>query len=93
MYVAVRKLYSIIQALCWIVNGTYLSLYTSRKDKNYYRSAQLLDIVFRYKLDLLLQPSGPGNFITTYNAFVSPSYILQDNVTLYYVTATEAVFC
>ena len=38
------------------------------------------------------EPSGPGNFITTHTAFVSPSYVLQDNVTLYYVTATEAIF-
>ena len=91
-YVAVRKLYSVIQALWWIVNGTYLSLYTSRQDKNYHRSAQLLDIVFRYKLDVVGEPSGPGNFITTHTAFVSPSYVLQDNVTLYYVTATEAIF-
>ena len=92
LYITVRKLYSITQALWWIVNGTYLSLYTSRQEKNYYRSAQLLDIVFRYKMDVLTEPSGPGNFITTHAAFVSPSYIQQDNVTLYYVTATEAVF-
>ena len=91
-YVAVRKVYSTIQGLFWIVNGTYLSLHTSKQEKNYYRSAQLLDIVFRHKLDLVLEPSGPGNFITTHNGFVSPSYVLQDNVTLYYVTATEAVF-
>ena len=92
VYVVVRKLYSVIQGVWWMVNGTYLSLYTSKQDKNYYRSAHLLDIVFRYKLDLVVGPSGPDNFITTHTAFVSPSYVLQDNVSLYYVTATEAIF-
>ena len=92
VYIALRKLYSAIQALWWILNGTYLSLYSSRQEKNYHRSAQLLDIVFRYKMDVVGEPSGPGNFITTHAAFVSPSYVLQDNVTLYYVTAIEAIF-
>jgi len=91
-YIAVRKVYSALQGALWILNGTYISLYRSKLDGNYYRSAQLMDIVYKYKLDLVLEPSGPGNFITTHNGFVSPSYILQDNVTLYYVTATEAVF-
>jgi hypothetical protein len=91
-YIAVRKVYSAIQGALWLLNGTYLSLYRSRQEGNYYRSAQLLDIIYRYKLDLVLEPSGPGNFITFHNGFVSPSYILQDNVTLYYVTETEAVF-
>ena len=92
VYDAVRKLYTVIQGLWWMVNGTYLSQYTSKQDKNHYRRAHLLDIVFRYKLDLVAGPSGPDNFITVHTAFVSPSYVLQDNVTLYYVTATEAIF-
>jgi hypothetical protein len=92
MYISVRKLYSVLQGVKWLLDGTYLALLTSRSEKNYHRSAQLLDILFRYKLDLVLEPSGPGNFITSHCGFVSPSYVLQDNVTLYYVTATEAVF-
>ena len=91
-YVAARKLFSAIQGVVWLANGTYWGILSTRFRGNYYRSAQLLDIAYRYKLDLVLEPSGPGNFITTHNGFVSPSYVLQDNVTLYYVTAREAVF-
>ena len=91
-YILARKLFSFVQGLGWALNGTYIDLWRSKREGNYHRSAQLLDIVYRYKLDLVLEPSGPGNFITTHNGFVSPSYVLQDNVTLYYITATEAVF-
>lgn len=91
-YVGLRKLYGLCQGITWILNGTYLSLWRSQAKGNEHWSAQLLDIVGRYKLDLVLEPSGPQNFITTHAGFVSPSYVLQDNVSLYYVTATQAVF-
>jgi hypothetical protein len=92
LWVVSRRLYGLIQGVVWLLNGTYLTLWRSRSPGNDYWSAQLLDIVARYKLDLVLEQSGPQNFLTTHAGFVSPSYVLQDNVTLYYVTATEAVF-
>jgi len=91
-YVGLRKLYGLFQGVIWTVNGTYLTKWRSRRQGNETWSAQLLDVIGRYKLDLVLEPSGPQNFITTHAGFVSPSYVLQDNVSLYYVTATEAVF-
>jgi len=51
-----------------------------------------MDIIFKYKLDLLVEPASAANFIATHATFVSPSYVLQDHVTLYNVTRTEAVF-
>ena len=33
-----------------------------------------------------------GDFITTHKGFADPEYILKDNVTLYYITETEAIF-
>ena len=39
-----------------------------------------------------MEPSSALNFLTVHCGFVSPSYVLQDNVTLYYVTKSEAVF-
>ena len=59
---------------------------------NEYWSVQLLDIIAKHKFCVILQQTGPQNFITTHAAFVSPSYVLQDNVTLYHVNATQAVF-
>ena len=49
-------------------------------------------VCFRYKLDMVLGPSCPSNFITTHHSFENPRYVLKKNVTLYYVTRTQAVF-
>ena len=92
IYICIRKLYSMIQGIYWVLNGTYWGLWRSRRPGNEYGSAQLLDVIYRYKLDLVLEASGAHNFLTTHAGFVNPSYVLQDNVTLYYVTATQAVF-
>ena len=92
LYATVRTLFNAVQSVTWVINGTYYRLYKNKQEQNYYRSAQLLDIIFKYKLDLVLEPASAANFISTHAAFVSPSYTLQDNVTLYYITPTEAVF-
>ena len=92
MYVLTRKTFNLLKFLTWLVNGTYLSLIRSRWERNYKWSAHLQDVIFRHKFDLLFQPSGADNFLTTHCGFVSPSYVLQKNVTLYYMTPSEAVF-
>ena len=86
-----RKTLMIPQGIWWLINGTYIQIWRSKQIKNYDWSAHVLTIRFRHKLDLILQPSGPENFITTHHSFQHPKYILKDNVTLYYVNREEAV--
>ena len=91
-YLLLRAIFNLIRAIYWTVNGIYFQKWRSQRPGNEVWSAQLLDIIYKYKLDKLVEPSGPLNFITMHCAFVSPSYVLQDNVTLCYITSTEAVF-
>ena len=85
-----RLLYHIVQALFWRWNGVHDKLKLSRSKYN--TSAQVLDIVWRWKLDELIQPPSRVEFIYRHNKFVDPDYVLQDHISLYYVTPSEAVF-
>ena len=90
VYVLVRLLFTAAQRLWWRVAGTHRVLCRSRSP--HHHTAHLLDIRWRYKLDLVLQPASADNFISTHSAFVDSSYVLQDHVTLYCINQTEAVF-
>ena len=87
----VRVLFGFIQNMIWTVNGVHDAREKSKTSK---KSAEVLDIVWKYKIDIL---AGSGSntlsdFITSHNAFVHPEYVLQDHVTLYIITPTEAIF-
>ena len=55
-------------------------------------AAQVLKIWARYRFDVLLSPCSSSDFIATHERHCAPEYVLQDHVTLYAVSATEAVF-
>ena len=88
----VRSVFGFYQGIFWAINGTYIQLWRSRFASNYSWSAHVQTVWFRHKLDLVLEPSSPTNFITTHYSFENPRYVLKKNVTLYYVTRTQAVF-
>ena len=43
-------------------------------------------------MDPILQPSGPDNFLLVHDSWLDPEHVLDDTVTLYYITKDEAVF-
>ena len=90
LYCAFRVLYHCIQSFNWWIYGTSYKLKTNRR--NYNLSAQVCDVMWKYKLDKLEQPPSRLEFVYTHQKFVDPEYVLQDHVTLYYVTSSEAIF-
>ena len=52
----------------------------------------IVSVENKLQIDYVMESPGAQNFLTTHAGFVSPSYVLQDNVTLYYLTKSAAVF-
>ena len=92
LYLFLRKIYVIIRSFWWLLNGVTYTRWTNLDEKNYGQSAHVQNIIWRYKIDPVLEASDEYNFVTTHNSFQHPEYVLRDNVTLYYITGTEAFF-
>ena len=88
VWIFVRNIHKTLQHLLWQATGTNFK----RQKLQYSNQAHLQCIKARYKADHLHQPSGLHNFIAHHQDFVSVNYVFQDNITLYYVTAEEAIF-
>jgi hypothetical protein len=80
----------LLQSVAWRINGVHAQ--KMKMNENGEQCVELLDIVWKYKPDSVMVPSSVSDFITTHNAFVRPDYILQDHVTLYALTDSEAIF-
>lgn len=87
-----RLLFCGVRAISWLFQGIYCRKSKNRREDAYEGTVQCLKVLGRFKMDLVLQPSGPDNFLLMHNSWKDPDFILDDTVTLYYVTATEAVF-
>ena len=83
----IRIGFCFIQSIIWRLNGVH----AAREHKSREKCAQLLDIVWKCKFEVIFDPS-PSEFITTHKAFVHPEYVLQNHVTLYHVTPMDAIF-
>ena len=88
----VRRVYGFFQGVRWMLNGTYFWRWRCRRLHNYQWSAQLMDVWYRHKIDVILEENSPDNFIYTHHGFVNPECVLRDNVTLYAIDLHEAVF-
>lgn len=84
--------FMIAQRTVWVFTGTYWQLRQTRKPENYARSAQVMNILGRFKFDDYLAPAKRSDFILTHNRFENPEIVLQDHITLYHVNEKEAVF-
>ena len=87
-----RGLFNLMRAISWLFTCTFCRVRQNRRPSAYDKTAHVQTVWARHKLDLVLQPSGPENFITVHDSFQDPDYVLKENVTLYYVTKDEAVF-
>ena len=76
-----------------MINGTYWQAYCNRTRKeNYFKSAHVHKISFRYKFDVLLGAAGSMDFVLTHDHFDCPEYVLKENVSLYQIVADKAIF-
>ena len=87
-----RIIWTRLQKLKWFIDGTRTRIEQRRQAKFYNQCAQLLDIRLRHSMESLTLPPSDKYFITTHSRFVSPEYVLKDNVSIYALTNNEAVF-
>lgn len=80
------------QVTWWLINGTWRGIQQSKLPKNYHRSTQLLNVWFKYRFDKILSPTSLSEFLTTHGGFVHPEKVIQDNITLYSLSPSQAVF-
>jgi len=93
LYNLLRFLFITVQRIYWQLNGTAKKLREARLPQNYERSAQVLNVVLRYKFCRLLRTK-VQNFLCTHNRFENPRYIIDnENVTLMTINEHDAVFC
>ena len=87
-----RAIFTLFRGISWLFRGIYWRRSNNRQLDSYEGTVQRLSVWGRHKLDLVLQPSGPDNFLLVHDAWVDPEYVLDDSVSLYYITKDEAVF-
>ncbi|KAK2144295.1 hypothetical protein LSH36_770g01020 [Paralvinella palmiformis] len=92
IYRLFRLVFNLIRGIFWILNGTLLDQWKANDPENYDRSAQIYDIVYRYKFDLVLGQASFEDFVLIHPRFVHPMYLLRDECLLYQVTPTHAIF-
>ncbi len=92
LFLGFRCLFGLVQGLFWLLNGTYYTRRCSRNPEAYANSAHVLDIWWRRTLSLVILPNSLWDFITVHNRFDHPSVVLQDNITIYAITSSYAVF-
>lgn len=80
--------FSLLQTCIWRITGTH----AKRKKNSYERAAHVMDVWCRYKFSSFTLPNSVTNFIAVHKGFDHPNIVLRDNVTLYTIQPTYAVF-
>ena len=91
-FILLRTAYSTCQKVVWLLNRTYRELQNAKQPTNYKRSTQVLNIWFRYRFDRLLSKPSSSDYLTTHSGFLHPEHVLKDNITLYDLSPSQAVF-
>ncbi len=86
LYLLVHLVYTAIRNLYWKVTGL------DPESAPYERSAHVLGICARWKLDLITSPNLLEDFILCHHGFVHPDWIFREDVSLYQVTSSRMVF-
>ena len=55
-------------------------------------SGQILNVRMKYGFDTITMPNTVKNFLMSHDSFVHPRHVLRNEVSLYNITKTEAVF-
>ena len=92
LFLLFNLFFSLLQRFWWIVTG--VNSLRNRRDEAeaFSHSAHVLDIWWRFKLSLIVLPNSTLDFITVHNRFDHPDIVLKDNVTIYAVSSSHAVF-
>ena len=89
-YFLFRAIYSTVQELYWRLRHEKERSNVSAKHGG--ESVHVQRIVYRHKIDELIQSAGFQDFITLHVGYFSPDYLLQPHVTLYCVNKHYAGF-
>ena len=92
LFTLLRTVYSACQKVVWLLNGTHSVLHNAKQPTNYSRSTQVLNIWFKYRFDRLLSKPSSSDYLTTHSGFIHPEHVLKDNITLYDLSPSQAVF-
>ena len=91
LYLFVWFTFGKIQSLWWRFSGTKEALDLASSPEGYSSSVHVQDIRMRYSLGDLMVGTW-WDFITTHKYFSSPEVLLADDISLYTMTETKAVF-
>ena len=83
--------YSQIRNIYWRFDGTYGQLLMNRQPGNYNACAHVMRRIFSHRLDDFIE-ARQSDFVLVHDRFEQPDYVLRDDVTLYTITETDAVF-
>ena len=86
-------LFNIAHYVELVLDGTQSQIEARQLPGNsYHDKAQVLEIVAKYKLDPLVLSNHLSDFIVRHAGFADPVKILEDNLSLYDLTETKAIF-
>ena len=85
-----RYIFVKLQSLIWLLNGTHQVQVLSRTEEGYSSCVHVQDIWLRCSTQLV--QAQKENFLTVHHCFTNPKVLLADNVSLYTLTPTEAIF-
>lgn len=93
VWLLVKLAYDRMRNITRRLNGIHKRLEENKKVQPLNHGiAQVETILLKYKCDSMGQPPGIENFITYHSGFKDANCILNPNVTLYSVSAKQAVF-
>lgn len=78
-----------VQTILWKLNGTEAKCLRAKTDEGFSTSAHVLNIIWKRKLSDF---ADQNDFLCTHESFVHPDYVKKDEVSLYCITETDAVF-
>ncbi len=90
-FYAINRIFSVIMYLIWCLNGTMAEVRRRRDSMECVNNCHRMSVKFCYFIDILF-PISQKNFVLAHDSFVSPDYVLHDEVSLLRVTQTEAIF-
>ena len=87
-----QRAHAVIQNVWWWLNGTRAKIRESKQPLNYDISNHVLDIRLKHRFDPMMSRPSITNFVASHNRFAHPDEVLKDNITLYELSPTQAVF-
>ena len=91
-YLLIRAIIHFFRNIVWRVTGIHAPLSSHTEESEPTKCAHVLRIKWRFKFDVLIQSNKPEDFVLFHESFEYPEYVLKDEISLYHINATEAMF-